>query len=159
MLEPAAVAGLVFPSQAVVELSPTASASTSPRACAAVERRRFIRSHAAVMGDADGYQFEHILVRDAVYRRLLKRTRAQMHERFVDWADRVNGDRAAGVRRGHRPTTSSRRTATWPSSGRWTTTAASSASARASGWPAPASGRSSAATCTPRPASCAGRST
>jgi class 3 adenylate cyclase/tetratricopeptide (TPR) repeat protein len=94
VLEPAAVAGLVFPSQAVVELVPADEREHVPARLAAVERRRFIRSHAAVMGDADGYQFEHILVRDAVYRRLLKRTRAQMHERFVSWADRVNGDRA-----------------------------------------------------------------
>ena len=94
VLEPAAVAGLVFPSQAVVELSPEADRALVPERLNAVEQRRFIRSHAPVMGDDDAYQFEHILVRDAVYRRLLKRTRAQLHERFVAWADRVNGERA-----------------------------------------------------------------
>ncbi len=94
VLEPAAVAGLVFPSQAVVQLVPDGEREHVPARLAAVERRRFIRSHTAVMGDADGYQFEHILVRDAVYRRLLKRTRAQMHEQFANWADGVNGDRA-----------------------------------------------------------------
>ena len=94
VLEPASVAGLTFPSQAVVELVAEAERERVPERLSAVERRRFIRSHTPVMGDPDGYQFEHILVRDAVYRRLLKRTRAQMHERFVGWADRVNGDRA-----------------------------------------------------------------
>ena len=102
VLEPAAVAGLVFPSQAVVELVPDGEREHVPARLAAVERRRFIRSHAAVMGDADGYQFEHILVRDAVYRRLLKRTRAQMHERFANWADRRERRPRPGVRRGHR---------------------------------------------------------
>ena len=94
VLEPAAVAGLVFPSQAVAELVPEADRAHVPERLSAVEQRRFIRSHGPVMGDDDAYQFEHILVRDAVYRRLLKRTRAQLHERFVAWADRVNGARA-----------------------------------------------------------------
>jgi tetratricopeptide (TPR) repeat protein len=95
VLEPAAVAGLTFPRAAVTELVADADRERVPDRLATVERRRFIRTHSAVMGDPNSYQFEHILVRDAVYRRLLKRTRAQMHERFVAWADRVNGERAA----------------------------------------------------------------
>jgi tetratricopeptide (TPR) repeat protein len=95
VLEPAAVAGLTFPRAAVTELVTEGDREHVPERLATVERRRFIHSHTAVMGDPNSYQFEHILVRDAVYRRLLKRTRAQMHERFVDWADRVNGERAA----------------------------------------------------------------
>jgi class 3 adenylate cyclase/tetratricopeptide (TPR) repeat protein len=94
VLEPAAVAGLTFPRAAVTELVTEGDREGVPERLSAVERRRFIRSHTAVMGDPNSYQFEHILVRDAVYRRLLKRTRAQMHERFVAWADRVNGERA-----------------------------------------------------------------
>jgi len=95
VLEPAAVAGLTFPRTAVAELVADEDRPYVPDRLAAVERRRFIHAHSAVMGDPNSYQFEHILVRDAVYRRLLKRTRAQMHERFVAWADRVNGERAA----------------------------------------------------------------
>jgi class 3 adenylate cyclase/tetratricopeptide (TPR) repeat protein len=94
VLEPAAVAGLTFPRAAVTELVLEADREHVPERLSSVERRCFIRSHAAVMGDPNSYQFEHILVRDAVYRRLLKRTRAQMHERFVAWADQVNGERA-----------------------------------------------------------------
>ena len=94
VLEPAAVAGLTFPRAAVTELVTDEDRPHVPDRLAAVERRRFIHAHSAVMGDPNSYQFEHILVRDAVYRRLLKRTRAQMHERFVAWADRVNGERA-----------------------------------------------------------------
>jgi len=94
VLEPAAVVGLVFPSSAVAQLVPEPDRPGVPGHLAEVERRRFIRGHAPVMGDDEAYQFEHILVRDAVYRRLLKRTRAQLHERFVAWADTVNGDRA-----------------------------------------------------------------
>ncbi|MEP6641663.1 MAG: adenylate/guanylate cyclase domain-containing protein, partial [Gaiellales bacterium] len=95
VLEPAAVVGLMFPSSAVVELIDEAERDRVADRLSAVERRRFIRSHAALMGDENSYEFEHILVRDAVYRRLLKRTRSQLHERFAEWSDRVNGDRAA----------------------------------------------------------------
>jgi tetratricopeptide (TPR) repeat protein len=95
VLEPASVAGLAFPSAAVVELTDESMRAGVPDRLVAVERRRFIRSHPAIMGDDNTYEFEHILVRDAVYRRLLKRTRSQLHERFAAWADRVNGDRAA----------------------------------------------------------------
>jgi predicted ATPase len=40
------------------------------------------------------HRFHHVLIRDSVYDGLLKRARASLHERFVQWADRVNGDRA-----------------------------------------------------------------
>ena len=106
------------------------------------------------MGDDNTYEFEHILVRDAVYRRLLKRTRSQLHERFAAWADRVNGDRAAEfaeitayhLEQAHRylaelgPLDDHGRDAR--------------RCARLSGWPAPASAPSPVATCTLRPACC-----
>ena len=45
------------------------------------------------------FRFHHILIRDAAYQGLLKRTRATLHERFVDWAESVNRERdASGVR-------------------------------------------------------------
>ncbi len=40
------------------------------------------------------YRFQHHLVRETVYKGLLKRARAQMHLDFVRWADAVNGERA-----------------------------------------------------------------
>jgi tetratricopeptide (TPR) repeat protein len=43
--------------------------------------------------EADVYRFQHGLVRDTAYRALLKRSRASLHERFADWAERVNRDR------------------------------------------------------------------
>ena len=42
---------------------------------------------------ADDFRFEHILIRDAAYNRVLKRTRASLHERFANWAEQVNRDR------------------------------------------------------------------
>ena len=39
------------------------------------------------------YRFSHLLVRDAAYARLLKRTRARLHERFVAWFTDTVGSR------------------------------------------------------------------
>ena len=47
------------------------------------------------MTTGPAFAFQHILIRDAAYASLLKRERAALHERFVTWADEVNGDRAS----------------------------------------------------------------
>ena len=39
------------------------------------------------------FRFLHALIRDAAYRGLLKRTRAELHEAFVNWAESAAGDR------------------------------------------------------------------
>jgi tetratricopeptide (TPR) repeat protein len=53
-------------------------------------RKQFVRAEAG----GDLYRFDHVMIRDSVYDSLLKRARASLHERFVQWGDRVNGDRA-----------------------------------------------------------------
>src|SRR4029078_13542420 len=53
-------------------------------------RKQLVRPHAE---EHVSYRFNHILIRDAAYQGLLKRTRASLHERFVAWAGRVNDDR------------------------------------------------------------------
>ncbi len=47
-------------------------------------------------GEDAAHRFGHILIRDMTYEGLLKRTRAELHERFVEWADEANrrSDRA-----------------------------------------------------------------
>jgi len=81
--QPAAVAALVSDGDAAVDLAPPLSAL-----CA----KRLIRATGAGVGD-EGYQFSHLLVRDAAYDRLLKRTRARLHERFAGWLLEVYGTR------------------------------------------------------------------
>src|SRR6185437_5844812 len=44
-------------------------------------------------GVGEAFRFDHLLIRDAAYNGLLKRTRATLHERFVAWGDRVNRGR------------------------------------------------------------------
>ncbi len=83
--QPAAVAALAADGDAGADLAPPLSALCG---------KRLIRAAAAGLG-GEGYQFSHLLVRDAAYDRLLKRTRARMHERFADWLLEVSGTRVA----------------------------------------------------------------
>ena len=43
--------------------------------------------------EADFYRFGHAVIKDAAYRSLLKRDRADLHVRFVEWAEPVNRER------------------------------------------------------------------
>ena len=49
---------------------------------------------AANPGREDAYRFRHALIRDAAYAGIPKESRAQLHERFADWAIRTNAGRA-----------------------------------------------------------------
>jgi class 3 adenylate cyclase/tetratricopeptide (TPR) repeat protein len=89
----ASVVGQVFPEAAVVELVPDGRRPAVSDDLGGLERRRLVQSHPAVMTAGPAYTFQHILIRDAAYAGLLKRHRAELHERFVAWADAVNGDR------------------------------------------------------------------
>ena len=91
----ASVVGQIFPQAAVVELLPDTRRPAVPDDLTGLERRRLLQAHAAVMTTGPAFAFQHILIRDAAYASLLKRDRAQLHERFVEWADAVNGDRAS----------------------------------------------------------------
>jgi class 3 adenylate cyclase/tetratricopeptide (TPR) repeat protein len=95
VLERAAVIGLDFQPAAIDALAADADAAgdlglTLSTLCG----KRLIRL-TGVGRDDDQYQFTNLLVRDAAYDRLLKRTRARMHERFADWLLRASGDRLA----------------------------------------------------------------
>jgi class 3 adenylate cyclase/tetratricopeptide (TPR) repeat protein len=90
VVEPASVVGLVFPKDAVAELVPDGVRTGLDGHLESLTGKQLVRPHA----DAQvSYRFNHILIRDAAYQGLLKRTRATLHERFVVWADRVNRDR------------------------------------------------------------------
>jgi class 3 adenylate cyclase/tetratricopeptide (TPR) repeat protein len=91
VVECASVVGLVFPKAAVAELAPAGVRGEVDAHLGALTRRQLVRPYADAQAS---YRFNHILIRDAAYQRLLKRTRATLHERVVDWAERVNRDRA-----------------------------------------------------------------
>ena len=70
--------------------------SVSPKVEASLrglERKELIRPDEATFAGQDAYRFQHILIRDAAYHGLLKRTRAELHERFVDWLEQIASDR------------------------------------------------------------------
>ena len=56
----------------------------------ALTAKQFVRPTVA---EEDFYRFGHSVIKDAAYRSLLKRTRAELHERFVDWAEPINRER------------------------------------------------------------------
>jgi predicted ATPase/class 3 adenylate cyclase len=95
VLERAAVIGLDFQPTAIDALAADAEAAGDlGPALSTLCDKRLIRL-TGVGRDDDQYQFTNLLVRDAAYDRLLKRTRARMHERFADWLLRASGDRVA----------------------------------------------------------------
>jgi len=92
VVDPAAVIGLVFAGAAIAQLVPDQIRDEVDGHLAALDRKQFVHP---LVSDADDamFRFHHILVRDAAYQSLLKRARATLHERFVEWAEPVNRER------------------------------------------------------------------
>lgn len=90
VIDPASVIGLGFPVEAVVDLVPREAAAGVPAYLQSLAAKQFVRPGA---GEDEFYRFGHSVIKDATYRSLLKRTRADLHERFVGWAEPVNKER------------------------------------------------------------------
>jgi predicted ATPase/class 3 adenylate cyclase len=95
VIEPASVIGQIFEQPAVEELAPEAVQPAVPEHLGSMTQKQLVRPLQA--GAAREYRFHHILVRDAAYQGILKRARATFHERFADWAERVNRERDRGT--------------------------------------------------------------
>ncbi|MBF8289183.1 MAG: hypothetical protein HW391_151 [Chloroflexi bacterium] len=148
VIEPASVIGLVFPMPAISELVPEPVRAAVSGHLMTLARKRFVRPDAS---DDDGaYRFVNLLVRDTAYGTLLKRSRATLHERFVEWAERVNRERGREQEfeeiLGYHLEQAYR--------GAWTTRAGRSAGAARSSCPRPAAGHLRAATRLPPARSC-----
>jgi class 3 adenylate cyclase len=95
VVERGAVIGFEFQPAALVALAPDSEAEADLSIpLSALCDKRLIR-RAQVDLDEEGYRFANLLLRDAAYDRLLKRSRARMHERFADWLAEVSRDRVA----------------------------------------------------------------
>lgn len=81
---PGALRALASDEDRAVDLAPPLSALC---------RKHLVRRAESSFGSEETYQFSHILVRDAAYERLLKRTRARLHERFALWLVDLAGAR------------------------------------------------------------------
>jgi class 3 adenylate cyclase len=87
VLERAAVAGRVFSLGAVRALSPlNEQLALEPRLSALVQKQ-LIRPHRAEFGAENTYRFRHNLIRDAVYQRMSKASRSDLHEHFAKWLE------------------------------------------------------------------------
>jgi class 3 adenylate cyclase/predicted ATPase len=93
VLDPAAVVGHIFPLPAIAEMVDQLTMPDVTTQADELMRTQFL-TLAPDRDDDDFRAFHHVFIRDSVYESLLKRQRATLHERFVKWADVVNGDRA-----------------------------------------------------------------
>ncbi len=91
VVEPASVVGLVFAEAAVEHLIEAARRATVSRDLGSLARKQFVRPD--LLDEEEAYRFGHQLIRDTAYGSLLKRERVDLHERFVEWADRMNRQR------------------------------------------------------------------
>jgi class 3 adenylate cyclase/tetratricopeptide (TPR) repeat protein len=94
VIDPASVIGLGFAVEAVASLVPVDVARAVPARLESLTTKQFVRPTAS---EEDFYRFGHSVIKDAAYRSLLKRTRAELHQRFVDWAEPVNRERGREV--------------------------------------------------------------
>jgi tetratricopeptide (TPR) repeat protein len=91
VIEPASVIGVSFMRPALGELVVDAVRPELGSHLSALTQKQLIRLDRPT--SPDDFRFEHILIRDAAYNHVLKRTRATLHERFANWAEQVNRDR------------------------------------------------------------------
>lgn len=90
VIEPASVIGQNFAVAAVTELVAEPIAPAVPGHLTTLAGKQLVAANPDADAAEAGYRFHHLLVRDAAYGGLLKRARAELHERFVDWAERFN---------------------------------------------------------------------
>jgi tetratricopeptide (TPR) repeat protein len=97
VIDAASVIGLEFAEDAVEELVPENLHDGLRGRLDTLVQKQLLRPSSAQIGFGSSFRFEHILIRDAAYGGLLKRTRATLHERVADWGERVNEARQRGV--------------------------------------------------------------
>ncbi|HWW10610.1 MAG TPA: adenylate/guanylate cyclase domain-containing protein [Candidatus Acidoferrales bacterium] len=95
VIERAAIEGRSFHRGAVVELLDEDARGSIGGCLISLARKEFIQPDQALFSGDDGFRFGHILIRDAAYEAVPKQLRAELHERFATWLERITGDRAA----------------------------------------------------------------
>jgi len=93
VLQRASVIGKVFYWGAVTDLSPQLARGSVGARLQALLRKELIQPEPSPFAGEDAFRFSHILIRDAAYSSMPKRTRADMHERFASWLEHVVGER------------------------------------------------------------------
>ena len=93
VLERASVIGKEFLYSAVVDLSPEHDRESVGAHLQMLVRRELIRPVRSPFAGENAFRFRHILIGDAAYETVTKRTRAELHERFADWLEGRAGGR------------------------------------------------------------------
>jgi tetratricopeptide (TPR) repeat protein len=95
VLERASVVGQEFSRGAVRELAPESEPGTTDEHLNSIVRKGLVRPHRSSLQGEDAFSFRHMLIRDAAYDAMSKALRAELHERFATWLERIAGDRIA----------------------------------------------------------------
>src|SRR3989442_10269488 len=91
-LEHASVIGRVYERGSVGALAPDGLRDTLDAHLAGLVRKQLIQPWSPGLPGDEGYRFRHILIRDGAYRRLTKKARAGLHERFARWLAGIPGE-------------------------------------------------------------------
>jgi class 3 adenylate cyclase len=92
VVERAAVMGRTFSWEAVRDLLPEEARAGLGERLMALVHKELVSPEPSGATREHSFRFRHILIRDAAYAALPKETRADLHERFADWLDRVPGE-------------------------------------------------------------------
>ncbi|HYN18144.1 MAG TPA: adenylate/guanylate cyclase domain-containing protein, partial [Actinomycetes bacterium] len=93
VLECASVVGQVFWRTSVAELATGGPGTDVARHLLGLVRHELIRPDRSSFAGDDAFRFRHLLIRDATYSALPKADRADLHEAFTVWLERVAGQR------------------------------------------------------------------
>ena len=93
VIERGAVIGQLFFRGAVEALVPDGVLPEVGASLGSLTHKELIRPDDSTLAGHDAFRFQHILIRDSAYQGLLKRARAELHERFVDWLEQLASDR------------------------------------------------------------------
>ena len=91
--ERASTIGKSFFLGAVEELTPAQERGGLRATLMALVRKELIRPDRSRLPGEEAFRFRHLLIRDEAYEAMPKELRAQLHERFADWLERIAGDR------------------------------------------------------------------
>ncbi|MGZ4354932.1 MAG: adenylate/guanylate cyclase domain-containing protein, partial [Gaiellaceae bacterium] len=93
VLERGSVEGRRFHRAALVELGGPGEQELLTPLLERLLASELVQPAQATYADGEAFAFRHALIREAAYRGISKRVRADLHERFAGWLERVAGDR------------------------------------------------------------------
>ena len=91
----AAIVGKDFSLHAIAELLPAEARRLLGRHLQALIAKGLVQARPSGGRAGEDFNFRHILVQQAAYRAIPKSLRAELHERFAGWLERLAGERAS----------------------------------------------------------------